>query len=115
MKESDLVFMLRFEENDGLSHRLESRIDSNNVIIGHTNHYNHYNNIKIPKVAFKYFMQHMNNIGSLLEEERIEMCMRGAKVPYPALMEEKFINSQKPLGEPFQKILSDNLEDMRES
>lgn len=29
--------------------------------------------------------------------------------------EEDFINSQKPLGEPSQKILSDNLEDMRES
>lgn len=87
MKESDIMFMLRFEEDDGFSHRLESSIDSNNVIIGHTNHYSHYNNIKIPKVTFKYFMQHMNNISSLLEEERLEMCMRGCQVPSPALME----------------------------
>lgn len=79
--------MLRFEEGDGLSHRLESSIDTNHVIIGHTNHYSHYNSIKIPKVAFKYFMQHLNNISSLLEEERIKMVMR------EAIAEEEFIAS----------------------
>lgn len=79
MKDRRLTFGLTHDK--GI---IYSCIDKDNVTLNAVKFIGYSQEIKIPKYVFKYFMQHLNNIGGLLEEERLEMCMRGAKVPYHA-------------------------------